>query len=139
MYDIEEQIKKQEIEDIFKGMVPKDLREKKADQKEKNQVEEKKEPEKKPVDNSGSVLNKALVEDKKDESGTNIYSEISDDDTRKDQQGDVKKAKKTFTESELDQKIFITLTETPTTFFYFSPSTTLITNPKNRKLLFILI
>lgn len=114
--------------------MPKDLRDKKADQKEKSSqvVDEKKEPEKK-VDNSGSVLNKALVDDKKDESGTNIYSEISDDDTRKDQQGEGKKTKKTFTENELDQKIFITLTETPTTFFYFSPSTTLITNPKNRK------
>lgn len=111
--------------------MPKDLRIKKTEQKEKSQIEEKKEPEKKQIDNSGSVINKA--DDKKDESGTNVYSEISDDETKKDQADGKKKAKKNFTESELDQKIFITLTETPTTFFYFASSTAIITNPKNRK------
>ena len=126
----EQNLKMENIELIFKGLVPKDLRKKIEANPKDPKLEEKKDDKK--VEGSSTLVNKALGEtDKKEELGTQVYSEISDEDTKKDHEG--KKARKALTEEELKQPIYITLTETNTTFFFYTPSTTLITNPKARK------
>jgi len=51
--------------------------------------------------------------------------EQSDDDRKKKETA---KGKRDFTEQELDQKIFITLSETATNFMYFAPSQRYFTN-----------
>lgn len=48
----------------------------------------------------------------------------SEDGSKKEQA----KNKRDFTEKELETKIFITLSETPTTFMYFAPSQRFFTN-----------
>lgn len=67
--------------------------------------------------------------ERKDESGTNVLSEISDDDMKNMTQ---KKAKRVYNEAELEQNVYITISETDTNILYFAPSTRVIAN-KQRK------
>ena len=109
----------------------------------KKKIDDKKEnanADMKPINpNAGTNQNINIVEnersEKKEESVAAAVShsdimEQSDDDRKKIEQV---KGKKEFSEKELDTKIYITLSETQTTFMYFAPSQKYFTN-KNGKL-----
>lgn len=100
----------------------------------KKKLDEKKETsDLKPISsNTGTNQNINIVEndrtEKKEESIAVSHSDVmeqSDDDRRKREQV---KGKREFSEKELDTKIYITLSETQTTFMYFAPSQKYFTN-----------
>lgn len=108
----------------------------------KGPAEETKKEESKPkVNDSQSILNSAInvteKTTKKDESGTNLISDNSDDET-KNNAADKGVYKKVYSEYELEQKVYITLSETETSIIYFAPSTKILSN-KIRKLIIIYI
>lgn len=114
-------LKEEEIDEIFHGRRPKDLKIKSnkpaLTQSEKKDIKDTKTDDSKTIGNT--KLNDPL--EKKDESGTNIFSEISDDDAKQNVK-EKTTSKKVYTEEELDQKIYIMLNETDTQILYFSPS-----------------
>ncbi len=85
--------------------------------------------------NQGNTNMSLMDNDKKEELSIAIsHSEAieqSDDDRKKK---DIVKGKRDFTEQELEQKIFITLSETPTTFMYFAPSQRYFTNKIGKRM-----
>lgn len=115
---------------IFNGLIPKDLSILRPDISDtKTDI---KKIDKKLVDgNNQKVID--TDKDKKDDSEIH-QSEISDDERKDNNANQGQKHVKVLKEQELEQKIYIVLSETPTQIFYFSPSTTYISNPKYRKL-----
>lgn len=116
---------------IFNGLIPKDLNslrpeviDGKADTKKID---------KKLADGTSQKI--VDTENKKDDSEMH-QSEISDDERKDNNIGQGQKHVKVLKEQELEQKIYIVLSETPTQIFYYSPSTTYISNPKYRKIIF---
>lgn len=123
---LEDYLREEEISEIFKGKIPKDLKIKVT--KAPAAEEQKKEESKPKVNDSQSIANvTANITDKKDESGTNLISDNSDEDTRNNAV-DKSTSKKVYTEAELDQKVYITLSETDTNIIYFAPSTKILSN-----------
>lgn len=120
--------------EIFKGKLPRKLIEKatQAENQEKDATRKKIEDKKDNTDiksfNQGNTNISIMDNEKKEDLSVISHSdalEQSDDDRRKKE---IIKGKKDFTEQELEQKIFITLSETSTTFMYFAPSQKYFTN-----------
>lgn len=113
--------------EIYKGKLPLKLIEKttQADNADKDATRKKLEEKKDNIDlkaiNQGQQNISIMDNEKKEDSSMVSHSDAleSDDDRRK---RELNKGKRGFTEQELDQKIFITLSETPTNFMYFAPS-----------------
>lgn len=109
-----------------------------AQDKDKKNIDKKENSDMKPINpNSGTNQNINIVDndrsEKKEESIAVSHSDVmeqSDDDRKKREQV---KGQKEFSEKELDTKIYITLSETQTTFMYFAPSQKYFTN-KNGKI-----
>lgn len=121
--------------EIYKGKLPRKLIEKAlAENQDKDATKKKLEDKKdnadiKPLNQNAGTTNINIVENERKEDLSAISHsdalEQSDDDRRRKEMA---KGKRDFTEQELDQKIFITLSETPTTFMYFAPSQKYFTN-----------
>ena len=123
--------------EVYKGKLPLKLIEKNqpepAQDKDKTKkLDDKKEADLKPINPNATNQNMNIIEneksEKKEESIAVSHSDMmeqSDDDRKKREQV---KGKKEFSEKELDKKIYITLSETQTTFMYFAPSQKYFTN-----------
>jgi hypothetical protein len=139
--------KRQDMEEIFKGLIPKDLINTNVPESHKPSIDKK--DGKDGRDGKDLTTHKdyyktqdtniiSKVDYKKHDSHSNVGSEISEDDIKTNQIHSElnKKTKKVLTETELKQDIYITLTETSTHIFFFTPSTSCITNHKGRKNIF---
>lgn len=120
--------------EIYKGKLPRKLIEKltQPDNQDKDTIKKKLEDKKdnadlKPI-TQGQTNISIMENDKKEDMSVISHSDALDqsDDDRK--RREMTKGKRDFTEQELDQKIFITLSETPTNFMYFAPSQKYFTN-----------
>ena len=122
--------------EIYKGKLPRKLIEKatQADNLDKDGTKKKLDDKKdntdlKPLNQNAGQTNITILENerKEDLSGISHSDALdqSDDDRKKKEMA---KGKRDFTEQELDQRIFITLSETPTSFMYFAPSQKYFTN-----------
>jgi hypothetical protein len=126
--------------EVYKGKLPLKLIEKNqpepAQDKDKTKkLDDKKDnADMKPINPNATNQNMNIIDnekggsEKKEESIAVSHSDMmeqSDDDRKKREQV---KGRKEFSEKELDKKIYITLSETQTTFMYFAPSQKYFTN-----------
>ena len=129
-----ELIRANNAKQLFQNRLPLPLREKKPDQTAK----EEKVPQKEAgtgEDDSKKEESKEQAIPKKEEISYDVGSEVDQSDDEH------KKADKKKLDKELDQIIYITITETPTTILFYCPSTKYLTlkNGKLKKYIMIFI